>query len=138
AMWPTSRLLAQAARAQALPGGGLPGDPANPLTHFVVLCMENRSFDHYFGWYSDKADAVQSRTYLDPDNGDQPVATRPAATLAPTQFHGCGHPDPDHSWGGGRDQLGSSRDNPAVEPAGFLAGSNDEFALTYYEEDELG
>ena len=79
-----------------------------PIDHFVVLMMENRSFDHYFGWLPN-ADAVQDRTYLDPDNGDAPVSTRHASTLGQGQWQGCGHPDPDHSWDGGRAQLGSSR-----------------------------
>ena len=32
---------------------------------------------------------------------------------AQAQWQGCGHPDPDHSWDGGRAQLGSSRTEPA-------------------------
>jgi phospholipase C len=136
-MLPAGTLLTQAAKAQAL-GSGLPGSNNQPINHFVVLCMENRSFDHYFGWYSDKADATQSRTYLDPDNGNTPVATRHASTMGQAQWQGCGHPDPDHSWEGGRTQLGSSRNNLGVEPDNFLEGSNDEFALTYYNEGDLG
>src|SRR5436189_13207 len=129
AMLPAGTLLREAARAQAQ-RSGLSSN--GPIDHFVVVCMENRSFDHYFGWYSSLADATQSRTYADPDNGGQQVATRHASTMGQAQWQGCGHPDPDHSWGGGRAQLGSSRDNTAVEPDNFLEGSNDEFALTYY------
>src|SRR5438445_8419417 len=74
AMLPANRLLAQAASAQAA-DSGLASGGASSINHFVVLCMENRSFDHYFGWYSTLADATQSRTYNDPDNGNVPVAT---------------------------------------------------------------
>ncbi|HYU60675.1 MAG TPA: alkaline phosphatase family protein [Solirubrobacterales bacterium] len=137
AMLPANQLLAESARAQALLSGAS-GSNTQKLNHFVVLCMENRSFDHYFGWYSDKADATQNRTYLDPDNGDVPVSTHHASTMGQAQWQGCGHPDPDHSWGGGRTQLGSARDNPNVEPDNFLEGDNDEFALTYYNEGDLG
>jgi phospholipase C len=137
AMLPANKLLAQAANAQAASSGMLTSS-ASDLDHFVVLCMENRSFDHYFGWYSSLADATQSRTYLDPDNGNVSVSTRHASTLGTAQWQGCGHPDPDHSWDGGRAQLGSARTNTAVEPDNFLEGTNDEFALTYYNEGDLG
>ncbi len=30
------------------------------IDHFVVLMMENRSFDHYFGWLGADADATQA------------------------------------------------------------------------------
>ena len=120
------------ARAAALP------TPSNmPVDHFVVLMMENRSFDHYFGWLPD-ADGVQDRTYPDPDNGNTAVRTRHASTMGDAQWQGCGHPDPDHSWEGGRAQLGTSVTNTRREPDGFLAGSNDEFALCYYDEGDLG
>src|SRR4051794_22390872 len=129
-------LLAHAAKAQAA-ASGLPGARNNPIDHFVVVMMENRSFDHYFGWY-DKADAVQARSYPDPDNGGVLVPTRHADTLGQAQWQGCGHPDPDHSWNGGRKQLGSSAADPSREPDGFLEGDNDEFALCYYDEGEAG
>ena len=132
---PLNLLLREAAKREAL-AAALPPPHHVPIDHFVVLMMENRSFDHYFGWY-DKADGVQDRTYPDPDNGNAPVQTRHASTLGQAQWQGCGHPDPDHSWGGGREQLGSSRTNPNVEPDGFLADS-DEFALCYYNEGDLG
>jgi phospholipase C len=133
---PLDLLLGEAAKQQAR-AAGLP-TPANmPIDHFVVLMMENRSFDHYFGWLPN-ADAVQDRTYLDPDNGNSPVSTRHASTLGVGEWQGCGHPDPDHSWGGGRKQLGSSLTNTRTEPDGFLEGDNDEFALCYYDEGDLG
>ena len=96
-----------------------------PLDHVVVVMMENRSFDHYFGWLGG-ADGSQDQTYTDP--GGTPVATRHASTLE-AEFQGCGHPDPGHGWESGRAQL----------QGGFLAAGsgNDEFALTYYDEGEL-
>jgi phospholipase C len=129
---PAGTLLREAAKAQAKQSAL---SSSGPIDHFVVVCMENRSFDHYFGWYSSLADATQSRTYADPDNGGQ-LSTHHASDMGRAQWQGCGHPDPDHSWEGGRAQLGSSRDNPAVEPDNFLEGSNDEFALSYYDEGE--
>jgi phospholipase C len=133
---PLNLLLAETAKRDAL-AASLPSPQNMPIDHFVVLMMENRSFDHYFGWLPN-ADAVQQRTYLDPDNGNTPVATRHASTLGGAEWQGCGHPDPDHSWDGGRKQLGSSLTNPKMEPDGFLEGDNDEFALCYYDEGDLG
>ena len=126
---PLDVLMGQAARTRAL-ASGMPSPSTMPIDHFVVLMMENRSFDHYFGWYGDKADAVQARTYPDPQAGGAPVATQHASFMGAGQWQGCGHPDPPHDWDGGRDQLGQSRTNPALEPDGFLAGASDEFALT--------
>jgi phospholipase C len=133
---PVDLLLGEAARHEAR-AAAMPAPSNMPIDHFVVLMMENRSFDHYFGWLPD-ADAVQDRTYPDPDNGNAGVATRHASSLGTAEWQGCGHPDPDHSWDGGRGQLGSSRNDPRKEPDGFLKGDNDEFALCYYDEGDLG
>ena len=123
---PANLILKEAAAAQArrVP---LPRPRDVPIDHFVIVMMENRSFDHYFGWLSDVADATQRMTYTDPE-GKQ-VATQHAGKLeAPWQ--GCGHPDPGHGWNSGRAQL----------QGGFLAkgSGNDEFALSYYNEDDCG
>jgi phospholipase C len=121
---PASGLIAEAAKAQAAP---LPA-PANvPIDHFVIVMMENRSFDHYFGWLSEVADGIQQQSYPNP-SGDQ-VPTQHASELE-AQWQGCGHPDPGHGWESGRAQLNG----------GFLAdgSGNDEFALSYYNEGELG
>ena len=100
-----------------------------PIDHFVVLMMENRSFDHYFGWVGE-ADGVQDQTYLDPAGNSVP--TRHFSTLGSggMEYKGCGHPDPGHGWDSGRAQL----------RGGFLAdgSGNDEFALTYFNGGELG
>src|SRR5437016_5702786 len=56
---PASAILARAARAQAV----LPAPADVPIDHFVLLMMENRSFDHYLGWLPG-ADGNQHETYL--------------------------------------------------------------------------
>src|SRR3954447_26506013 len=104
----------------------LPRPRNMPVDTFVVLMMENRSFDHYLGWLP-KADGRQAGlTYTD-------ALGRPHQTLrlAP-DFQGCAHPDPDHSWDGGREQMNGGRMD------GFLrSGGNDEFAIGYYAERDL-
>jgi phospholipase C len=89
--------------------------------------MENRSFDHYLGWLPGADGRQAGLTYTDA-KGNQ-VATR---RLAP-DWQGCAHPDPDHSWEGGRTQLNGGRCD------GFLrSGDNDVFAVSYYQEGDLG
>jgi len=119
----------------------------SPLDTVVIVMMENRSFDHYFGsWLGDPngsymqaglsrygagfaVDASTSETYLLP-NGQAKSPyhlTGQAALNDPTR--GCGHPDPGHGWDEGRIQ----RDQ------GFLAHGtgNDIFAIGYFESADL-
>ena len=115
-----------------------------PIDTIVVVMMENRSFDHFFGWLGDDStyldegrrrygrsfavDGMVDQRFLDPLAGI--VATTPVTDLRGGNPHrGCGHPDPDHTWAGGRFE----RDH------GFLAlgTHNDQFALSYYGESDL-
>jgi phospholipase C len=116
-------ILAEAARKsrRAVP------DPRNlPIDTFVVLMMENRSFDHYLGWLPG-ADGRQGGLVYDDAAGIAHGTHR----LAP-DFQGCAHPDPDHSWEGGRQQLDGGRMD------GFLrSGANDVFSIGYYAEQDL-
>jgi phospholipase C len=125
---PASTILAEAAEAAAR-SSGLPSPRNLPIDHFVVLMMENRSFDHYFGWVAE-ADGIQNQSFTDPTG--QSVPTRHFSTLGSggMEYKGCGHPDPGHGWEPGRAQL----------LGGFLAdgSGNDEFALTYFNGGELG
>jgi phospholipase C len=102
----------------------LPDPATSGLDHIVVLCMENRSYDHYLGWLPG-GDGIQSGlTYAD-DNG------APHSTHHLTDWQGCGFNDPDHSVEGGALQL----NNGACD--GFRKGSNDDFALGYYTAKDL-
>jgi phospholipase C len=97
-----------------------------PIDHVIVLMMENRSFDHYYGWRT----GTQHQVFANhPEDPSHPSYNQPTAThrLVPGDFRGCAHPDPDHSWDGGRLQLAN----------GFLSGSNDEFAIGYYDSGDL-
>ena len=123
---PVSVLLSEAADAEAR-RARLPSPRNVPIDHFVILMMENRSFDHYFGWVPN-ADAKQNLSFRNPQG--QSVPTRHASSLGQAQWQGCGHPDPGHGWDSGRAQLNG----------GFLDkdSGNDEFALCYYNRGELG
>ena len=121
------QVLAQLSQAQrtAVPLGDAMG-----IDHFVILMMENRSFDHYFGWLDPEvADASNNQTYLGPDG--TAYRTQHARDILgdQAQWQGCGFADPGHGWGSGRKQLQN----------GFMAegSGNDPFALTYYNEGEV-
>jgi len=117
-------LVAEAARQQRR--RPLPSPRNMAIDTIVVLMMENRSFDHYLGWMPEADGRQGGLSYVD-RNGAR-VSTR---RLAP-DWQGCGHPDPDHSWNGGRAQVNGGRMD------GFLKGRNDVFAVSYYVDGDLG
>jgi phospholipase C len=98
----------------------------NALKHVIVLMMENRSFDHILGWLPGGNGMQAGLTYYDVNN--MPHSTHP---LAP-DFQGCGFNDPDHSYDGGRTEY----DNGLCD--GWLkAGSNDDYCIGYYVQNDL-
>jgi phospholipase C len=104
----------------------LPSPRNLPIDTFVVLMMENRSFDHYLGWLPG-ADGKQAGLRFTGRDGK----TETTRNFAP-DFQGCAYEDPDHSWDGGREQLNGGKMD------GFLkSGENDVFAISYYGEKDL-
>lgn len=112
-------------RAAEAATAALPPAAASGIDHIIVLMMENRSFDHFLGWLpgSDGQQAGLSFT----DRYGTPHTTHHL-----TDFQGCGHPDPDHSYEGGRIQYNGGKNN-----GWLLAGENDEFAVGYYDAADL-
>ena len=122
------QLVSAAARVQRRVH--LPSPRNLPIDTFVVLMMENRSFDHYFGWHP-KADGRNSGLSF-PDANGSPVATH---RLTP-DFQGCAFRDPDHSWEGGRHQWDSGKMDGFVQ--GNAAGTgSDAFAAGFYLKQDL-
>src|SRR4051794_36401101 len=76
----------------------LPSPSSSGVDHIVVVCMENRSFDHFLGWVPGANGRQRGLVYLD-DNG----AAHTTHHL--DEWQGCGFNDPDHSYEGGRVQL---------------------------------
>jgi phospholipase C len=114
--------------------------PLRNIKHIVVVMMENRSFDHLFGWHP-RANGTQEGLYAD-DSGVQ-HATH---ALAP-DYQGCGKDDPDHSWEGGRVDLnfgkmdGFQLNGCVTDPNNSATQycrktPNDEFAVGYYVEQD--
>ena len=128
------RNIAGAASAVAITGAAetttanaqqLPEPSASQIEHIVVVMMENRSFDHILGWLPGANGKQAGLTYTDT-----------AGTAHPTQqlttYVGCSHPDPDHSYTGGRSEV----DNGLMD--GWLrTTTNDTFSIGYYVEDQL-
>src|SRR5437762_561532 len=118
-------------------GGGTEDEPksaraalvapeASGIEHVVVVMMENRSFDHLLGWVPGADGKQAGLAYPDP-NGNL-VATHP---LAP-DFQGCAHPDPDHSYAGGRIQYDDGKCD-----GWLLDTANDAYAVGYYTASNL-
>ncbi len=116
-------LVAEAALRQR--SVSIPGPRNLPIDTIVVLMMENRSFDHYLGWLPGADGRQAGLTFPDAAGHAQPTHRLNA------DFQGCAHPDPDHSWMGGRQQLDGGRLD------GFARGANDVFAIGYYDEPDL-
>lgn len=116
--------LAGAAQ-QAASGQSLPAPAASNIEHIVVVMMENRSFDHFLGWLPGANGRQAGLTYLDSEGHAH-------QTERLTTFVGCSHPDPDHSYAGGRSEYNNGLMN------GWLrTTTNDSFAIGYYEEADL-
>jgi len=113
----------QTARALAAAGPSLPRPAASGIAHVVVVCMENRSFDHMLGWLPGADGKQAGLSYPDTSGVKHP-------TYHLTTFQGCGHPDPDHSYSGARTEYDNGKCDgwPRV---------NDEFSIGYYKRTDL-
>src|SRR5262245_24723350 len=134
-----------AAAPLLIPPDSVLNSPATecPIDTVVVLMMENRSFDHYFGFlatddhYLDEGRrrhgndfTIEGRTdVVYTDQFGQQQKTRHVRELGnePNLSRGCLHKDPGHGWGPSHVQ----RDK------GFLAegAGTDTFAISYYTGD---
>jgi phospholipase C len=103
----------------------LPAPEASGIEHVVVVMMENRSFDHLLGWMPNANGRQAGLSYPDLNGNLQ-------ATHRLNYYVGCSHPDPDHSYAGGRSEY----DNGKMD--GWLRTStNDSFCIGYYEQADL-
>jgi len=105
----------------------LPRPNKSGIDHIVLVTMENRSFDHFLGWLPG-ANGMQGGLSFTDSLGN----TFPTYHL--TDYQGCGHADPDHSYAGGRVQYDGGKCD------GFLqtAPPGDTFPIGYYTQSDLG
>ena len=121
ALSPLAIRTVAAARRKALP------KPQNSgIEHIIVVMMENRSFDHFAGWIPGANGQQAGLSFLDANGVAHP--TMPLGS----EYRGCLHPDPDHSYAGGRIEF-----NSGACDGWLLAGNNDDFAIGYYTGDQL-
>ena len=150
------------AGARGLPtiGGPLSGLLATPtktdVKTIVVLMMENRSVDHYLGWYGKEVarrdtgewfDGIQRARYVDRLDGSPTAGQRVGTELwgveGRNNFHGRGFRDPSHNINAGRVQANVTPAAPGTAPRykmdGWLApgSGTDEFALSFYGPDDI-
>jgi phospholipase C len=112
--------------AQSAPASSLPSPSESGIDHIVIVTMENRSFDHFFGWLPNANGIPAGLSYPDASGVQHPVYS-----LAP-DYTGCGHPDPDHSYVGSR----TCHANGAMN--GFLLdSSNDIYCISYYNATDI-
>ena len=130
--------LAKPARAGELVNIALPEPleglrPRTPVKHIVCVMMENRSVDHYLGWYgkeNPEFDATQDATFRDLRKGpDGPmVHTEDWGRDGRNDLHGRGYADPSHGWTGGRYERNGGACDGWLDPR----TKNDELALSTY------
>lgn len=105
-----------------------PTNPPNPqassIEHFVVVMMENRSFDHLLGWLPGADGRQAGLTYLDATG-----AAHQTYPLAP-DYQGCGHLDPDHTRAGGLVEYNDGACD------GWMR-ANDVYSIGYYRKADL-
>jgi phospholipase C len=103
----------------------LPAPEASGVEHIVVVMMENRSFDHLLGWLPGANGTQAGPSYVDKRGEAHP-------THRLSTFVGCWHPDPDHTYAGGRSEY-----NDGNMDGWLRTSSNDTFSIGYYEEADL-
>ena len=104
----------------------LPRPQQSGIDRIVVVMMENRSFDHMLGWLPGADGRQAGLTYADATGAE-------FSTYAlPPDFQGCGHPDPDHSYEGGRIEF-----NDGACDGWLRAGENDLYSIGYYTDADL-
>jgi phospholipase C len=98
---------------------------ASGIEHIIVVMMENRSFDHFLGWLPGANGTQAGLSYTDSAGEEHPTSHL-------TTFTGVAHPDPDHTYAGGRSEYNGGKMD------GWLRTStNDAFCIGCYEEADL-
>lgn len=104
--------------------GALPNPKSSGIDHVVVVCMENRSFDHFLGWLPGANGRQAGLSY--------PSSSGPQSTYHLTTYTGCHSKSPDNSWAGGRIQY----DNGLCD-GWLLDPNNDSYCIGYYTQTDL-
>src|SRR5688572_25795823 len=134
----------------------LPHATKTDVKTIVVLMMENRSTNHFMGWYGDEVrargtgerfDGTLDASYVDRREGSptlgQKLRTESWGAGGRNSFHGRGFRDPSHNINGGRVQAGVTPTAPGEKPKYKMDGwlgegsGTDEFALSWYGPEDV-
>lgn len=112
------------AAAQSLPS--LPSPEDSGIEHIVAVTMENRSFDHFFGWMTNANGKQAGLSYVDAKG-----VAHPTHSLSGDNT-GCPGADPDHSYDGARTEYDGGKMD------GFLLDTaNDTYCIGYYGQKDI-
>jgi phospholipase C len=122
--------------AMSLRADSLPPPKAAGFEHVVVVMMENRSFDHFFGWLPGANGRQAGLSYRD-SNG-----VSHSTHALPPDYQGCNFLDPGHSYGDGRVQYHNGAAdgwllNGSDESDANPNQANDIYAIGYYGQSDL-
>ncbi|HEY3538378.1 MAG TPA: alkaline phosphatase family protein [Trinickia sp.] len=117
-----------------LPRPALPNPATSGVDHIVLVTMENRSFDHMFGWVPN-AEHLQIRQFTDAFGQ---VQSSFALTSNPAYgFQACSFSDPNHTYEGGRVQLANGAMNGFLLTPGTSLMRGDLLPIGYFGEADL-
>ena len=123
----------------ALPSLGTVLRPSlTPIEHIIVVMMENRSVDHFLGWYGKENPSFNARqhaTYRDLRKGRNGpmVSTADWGSQGRNDYDGRGFNDPDHGWNNGRLVRNGGKVDGWLHPK----TGNDELTLSTYAAHDL-
>lgn len=116
-------------------GKRLPNPEDSGIDHFVIVMMENRSYDHFLGWVPG-SDGIQAGARY-PDKKGRLIETFRLSQHPEYGFQGCGKEDPDHGYGGGRTHLAAGRMDGWLATVGDANVDSDHFPVGYYTREDL-
>lgn len=119
----------------SLPRPALPAPAQSGIDHVVLVCMENRSFDHMMSWVPNAEGMPAGRSYTDAFG----AAHAPFALASNPAFgyQNCAWADPDHSFSGGRTHLESGQMNGFLLTPNTNATNGDLLPIGYYQAADL-
>ncbi|TJY62889.1 alkaline phosphatase family protein [Sinimarinibacterium sp. CAU 1509] len=113
----------------------LPNPSDSGIDHFVVVMMENRSFDHFLGWVPG-ADGIQAGARF-PDKAGRLIETFRLSEAEEYGYQGCGKEDPSHSYSSGRVHFNGGKMDGFLGTIGDASVDTDHFPVGYYTAEDL-